>query len=118
MSLIRKNDTRIKFDLRLAPKRLDEAVDAPRQNRSGHCSRNTCISEAIAEKLAREGACHIGIATSRGVKSLFGDGCDDKAAALKDESFGDAPLSSANKCLWPQIIWSWLSVRRSASAIR
>jgi hypothetical protein len=53
MPLIRKNDTRIKFNLRLAPKEL-EAVYASRPSRSGHCSRNTWIAEAIAEKLARE----------------------------------------------------------------
>jgi hypothetical protein len=53
MSLIRKNDARIKFNLRLGPKEL-EAVEASRQSRSGHCSRNTWIAEPIAEKLARE----------------------------------------------------------------
>jgi len=42
-------------------------------------------------------ACHIGIAAGRAVKSLFGNRCDDEAASLKDESFGDAPLSSANQ---------------------
>jgi len=53
MHLIRKNDSRIKLNLRLAPEEL-KAVDTSCRGRVGHCSRNTWIAEAIAEKLARE----------------------------------------------------------------
>jgi hypothetical protein len=53
MNLIRKNDSRIKLNLRLAPEEL-KAVDDLCRSRAGHCSRNTWIAEAVAEKLARE----------------------------------------------------------------
>ena len=48
MQLIRKSDSLIKLNLRLAPEKL-KAVDALRQTPGGHCWRNTWTAEAIAE---------------------------------------------------------------------
>jgi len=53
MNLIRKSDSRIKLNLRLAPEEF-KAVDDLCRSRAGRCSRNTWIAEAIAEKLARD----------------------------------------------------------------
>ena len=53
MQLIRKSGSLVKLNLRLAPEML-KAADALRQNRGGHCQRNTWMAEAIAEKLARD----------------------------------------------------------------
>jgi hypothetical protein len=56
MQLIRKSDSRIKRNLRLAQEKL-KAVDALRQSRGGHCWRNTWIAESIANKIARKSQC-------------------------------------------------------------
>jgi hypothetical protein len=53
MQLIRKSDSRIKHNLRLAQEKL-KAVDALRQSRGTHCWRNTWMAEAITNKIARE----------------------------------------------------------------
>ncbi len=44
-----------RINLRLSPETF-AAIDQSRSARPGHVSRNTWLTEAVAEKLAREGA--------------------------------------------------------------
>jgi hypothetical protein len=53
MQLIRKTDSLVTLNLRLAPEEL-KAADALCQNRGGHSQRTTWMAEGIAEKLARD----------------------------------------------------------------
>ena len=55
MAMARRFDERARQSLRLPPEVLT-AIDGARSKRAGNVSRNTWITEAILEKIARERA--------------------------------------------------------------
>jgi hypothetical protein len=45
-------------------------------------------------------ACHVGMATTRGDKSLFGNDCDDEATAVTDESLAGKATVISERTLY------------------